>query len=141
MLTVRQSSLFISMSSTTSSSLPVVTPISSPHDPHAYRTVTLANGLQCMLINDKPKSAAQREREAAGQRKQQKKAAASGAAADEDAEEGAGESKPAVVCLAVRVGHWSDPAAIPGLAHFCEHMLFMGNAKFPGENGQSLCPA
>ena len=26
-----------------------------------------------------------------------------------------------------------DPHDLPGLAHFCEHMLFMGNEKYPGE--------
>lgn len=31
----------------------------------------------------------------------------------------------------------SDPQEIPGLAHFCEHMLFLGTEKFPDENGYS----
>ena len=31
----------------------------------------------------------------------------------------------------VQVGHFSDPEGIPGLAHFCEHMLFMGTETFP----------
>ena len=34
----------------------------------------------------------------------------------------------------VHVGHMSDPARLPGLAHFCEHMLFLGSAKYPGED-------
>lgn len=34
----------------------------------------------------------------------------------------------------VRVGHLSDPAEYPGLAHFLEHMLFMGTEKYPDEN-------
>lgn len=34
----------------------------------------------------------------------------------------------------VRVGHLSDPDDLPGLAHFLEHMLFMGSAKYPAEN-------
>jgi insulysin len=38
--------------------------------------------------------------------------------------------------LDVNVGHFSD-ADIAGLAHFCEHMLFMGSAEFPGENEYS----
>ena len=28
----------------------------------------------------------------------------------------------------------SDPDDFLGLAHFCEHMLFLGTEKFPGEN-------
>lgn len=35
--------------------------------------------------------------------------------------------------LAVGVGSWSDPAQYPGMAHFLEHMLFMGTAAYPEE--------
>ncbi|KAH8097512.1 M16 peptidase-like protein [Aureococcus anophagefferens] len=35
--------------------------------------------------------------------------------------------------LDVKVGFLSDPWDRPGLAHFCEHMLFLGNAKYPAE--------
>lgn len=31
-------------------------------------------------------------------------------------------------------GYMSDPDNIPGLAHFCEHMLFLGTKKYPDEN-------
>uniref|UniRef100_T1ISN5 Insulin-degrading enzyme n=1 Tax=Strigamia maritima TaxID=126957 RepID=T1ISN5_STRMM len=34
----------------------------------------------------------------------------------------------------VHVGQMSDPPDLPGLAHFCEHMLFLGTSKFPLEN-------
>lgn len=37
----------------------------------------------------------------------------------------------------VRVGHLSDPEDFQGLAHFCEHLLFMGTEKFPKENEYS----
>jgi len=40
----------------------------------------------------------------------------------------------AAASLDVRVGQFSDPAELPGLAHFCEHMLFLGTEKFPNEN-------
>lgn len=39
--------------------------------------------------------------------------------------------------LDVNVGHLSDPDHIPGLAHFCEHMLFLGTEKYPDENDYS----
>eukprot|EP00960_Hanusia_phi_P002949 87728-Hanusia_phi.AAC.1 len=39
----------------------------------------------------------------------------------------------AAAALNVHVGHFSDPDYVPGLAHFCEHMLFLGNKKFPQE--------
>ena len=34
----------------------------------------------------------------------------------------------------VKVGSLSDPDDAQGLAHFLEHMLFMGTSKFPDEN-------
>ena len=34
----------------------------------------------------------------------------------------------------VNVGSYSDPPAYPGLAHFCEHMLFLSNEKYPVED-------
>ncbi|KAM0753884.1 hypothetical protein T439DRAFT_338697 [Meredithblackwellia eburnea MCA 4105] len=36
--------------------------------------------------------------------------------------------------LNVKAGHLQDPEDIPGLAHFCEHLLFMGTEKYPAEN-------
>lgn len=43
---------------------------------------------------------------------------------DEDAEV-------AAAALNVSVGSWSNPADVPGLAHFLEHMLFLGTEKYP----------
>ncbi|KAJ2938650.1 hypothetical protein O0L34_g11978 [Tuta absoluta] len=37
----------------------------------------------------------------------------------------------------VNVGYLSDPPELPGLAHFCEHMLFLGTEKYPEENEYS----
>jgi len=34
--------------------------------------------------------------------------------------------------ISVRVGHLSDPENAQGLAHFCEHLLFMGTEKVSG---------
>lgn len=36
--------------------------------------------------------------------------------------------------IAVDAGSWDDPEQYPGMAHFCEHMLFMGSAKYPDSN-------
>ncbi|KAI9018492.1 Metalloenzyme, LuxS/M16 peptidase-like protein [Phycomyces nitens] len=36
--------------------------------------------------------------------------------------------------LSVSVGSMSDPPNLQGLAHFCEHLLFMGTQKYPKEN-------
>ncbi|KAF9075695.1 Metalloenzyme, LuxS/M16 peptidase-like protein [Rhodocollybia butyracea] len=40
----------------------------------------------------------------------------------------------AAASLDVAVGHLSDPDDMPGLAHFCEHLLFLGTEQFPKEN-------
>ena len=43
----------------------------------------------------------------------------------------------AAASMNVAVGQWNDPAELPGLAHFCEHMLFLGTEKYPDENEYS----
>ena len=45
-----------------------------------------------------------------------------------------GEEKLGACAMCVGVGSFSEPSEIPGLAHFVEHMLFMGSAKHPTEN-------
>lgn len=40
----------------------------------------------------------------------------------------------AAAALDVHVGYFSEPEQVPGLAHFCEHMLFLGTEAFPEEN-------
>lgn len=40
----------------------------------------------------------------------------------------------AAAALDVNIGAFEDPENLPGLAHFCEHLLFMGSTKFPDEN-------
>jgi len=37
--------------------------------------------------------------------------------------------------MAVDAGSFDDPQELPGLAHFCEHMLFLGTQKFPEASG------
>ncbi|KAL7566713.1 hypothetical protein ACA910_017769 [Epithemia clementina (nom. ined.)] len=44
------------------------------------------------------------------------------------------ESKTTAAAATVKVGAGSDPRSMPGLAHFCEHMVFLGSEKYPVEN-------
>ncbi|KAG6334740.1 hypothetical protein ID866_4358 [Astraeus odoratus] len=47
------------------------------------------------------------------------------------------QTENAAASLDVAVGHLSDPDDMPGLAHFCEHLLFLGTRQFPKENEYS----
>ncbi|BAE80975.1 insulinase family metalloproteinase [Chlamydia felis Fe/C-56] len=40
--------------------------------------------------------------------------------------------------LAVKTGNSSDPQEFPGLAHLTEHCVFLGNKKYPSNDGFSL---
>ena len=43
-------------------------------------------------------------------------------------------SKTVSVAATVKVGASSDPRTLPGLAHFTEHLVFLGSDKYPQEN-------
>lgn len=47
------------------------------------------------------------------------------------------EAEKSACAVSVRVGTMADPDRSLGLAHFLEHMLFMGSAKYPGSNEYS----
>ncbi|MDP5141589.1 insulinase family protein [Rheinheimera baltica] len=42
------------------------------------------------------------------------------------------DSEKSAAALTVNVGHFDDPVCREGLAHFLEHMLFLGSANYPG---------
>ena len=66
----------------------------SPADPRSYRAITLANGLEALLVSDP-------------------------------------DTDKAAAALDVNVGSGNDPADRPGMAHFIEHMLFLGTGNYP----------
>ena len=47
------------------------------------------------------------------------------------------ESNISAAAMAVAVGSFGDPPEVQGLAHFCEHMLFLGTQKYPNEHAYS----
>jgi len=53
---------------------------------------------------------------------------------DDDDEEDDDGLRKAAAALIVGAGSFHDPPCAHGLAHYLEHMLFMGSEKYPGEN-------
>ena len=47
------------------------------------------------------------------------------------------EAKKSSAALSVAVGAFQDPPEVQGIAHYLEHMLFMGTKKYPDENDYS----
>ena len=43
------------------------------------------------------------------------------------------KTEKASAAVDVNVGYFLDPDYLPGLAHFLEHMLFLGTEKYPKE--------
>nr|XP_061798307.1 nardilysin-like [Nerophis lumbriciformis] len=78
--------------------------IKSPNDTKQYRYIVLDNGLRVLLISDW-----------------------------EALKRGYTAMQPSAA-MCVGVGTFSDPTDLPGLAHFLEHMVFLGNEKYPSTN-------
>lgn len=114
----------------------------SPNDQKKYRLVTLPNALTALLISTcevKHRAGALLDDHDAGE---------DGFSdddedmSDDDEDDDAGSeeedgfdgedehdgvpSRRAGACLTVGVGSFADPEHLPGLAHYLEHMLFMG---------------
>lgn len=47
------------------------------------------------------------------------------------------EADKSAACMDVSVGAGKDPKTFEGIAHFLEHMLFMGSKKYPKEDEYS----
>lgn len=47
------------------------------------------------------------------------------------------DTQKSAAALSVGIGSFKDPIETQGLAHYLEHMLFMGTEKYPDENDYS----
>jgi secreted Zn-dependent insulinase-like peptidase len=136
----------------------------SPLDKKLYRHITLPNGLQAVLIQDTiamqqlAQSGGDDEADESDdeddddnpddvpsttERPPRNHGPRSSVNDDDDDENGGHDDddedtdnvvRNAACCIVVGAGSVSDPPHCPGLAHFLEHLLFMGSTKYPGEN-------
>ena len=105
----------------TSSSVPEFPSIiKSPTDLKDYKLIQLENGLKALLISDTSYDLKKLDQE------------------ELEVENGVTNSqtglKRSAASLRIEVGSFSDPEELQGLAHFLEHMVFMGSRKYPAEN-------
>ncbi|RAL37378.1 hypothetical protein DM860_000072 [Cuscuta australis] len=130
----------------------------SPNDKRLYRYIELSNGLCALLVHD-PEICLNLHTEAPADCQVTEDEAEDEESGDEDeeeedddeqeedetedeseCEEGNGDKKKkdshkkAAAAMCVGMGSFSDPYEAQGLAHFLEHMLFMGSTEFPDEN-------
>ncbi|KAH1009982.1 nardilysin isoform X1 [Dendroctonus ponderosae] len=129
------------------------TPTKSASDPKEYKVIQLQNGLIACLIADKRSNFVEMETTEDSDEEmldadQSDLESEEGSEADseDDGSESNEESdsaceknnkrkvKLAAAGLSVGVGSFSDPKDVPGMAHFLEHMVFMGSEKYPQEN-------
>ena len=117
----------------------------SPADPLLYRALQLDNNLKVLLISDPTASL-----DDPNQIDDDEDLESGSEGAEESSEEGSdnsdseGEPGPGLTsdvglrnsaaALSVASGSFHEPKDAPGLAHFLEHMVFMGSKKYPDEN-------
>lgn len=102
----------------------------SPLDKKLYKYLELPNGLQCVLVSDTDAMHAHYDMEEEDDNDHMD----SGSDDDTDHDDW---DRDASICILVGAGSAHDPTMIHGLAHFLEHLLFMGSSQFPGENEYS----
>ncbi|KAI3994183.1 hypothetical protein MKX01_012440 [Papaver californicum] len=128
--------------------------IKAPTGKRLYRIVHLPNGLQALLIHDPeifpegpPDPSKTLENDNAEEEEEddddddKEEDDEDDEEEDDEEEEELNEkrtsvppTKKAAAAISVGIGSFSDPSEAQGLAHFLEHMLFMGSAEFPDEN-------
>lgn len=121
-------------------------PVKSANDKKDYSVIRLENGLTALLVSDEASThdikildsdseiSDASDSESSDAESCTSKASVESQASRTERGPPKKDEKLAACSLTVGVGSFSDPDDIPGLAHFLEHMVFMGSEKFPKEN-------
>ncbi|XP_041450144.1 nardilysin [Drosophila obscura] len=104
-------------------------PDKSDGDRKLYRALSLSNGLRAMLISDPTYNI---EHTSDVRHHPPTDGARSSESSNPSIENFHG--KLAACAVLVNVGSFSEPRQYQGMAHFLEHMIFMGSEKYPIEN-------
>ncbi|SPP85819.1 nardilysin [Drosophila guanche] len=104
-------------------------PDKSDCDKKLYRALSLSNGLRAMLISD---STNKIEHTPEVLHPLPTRIASSSESSNPSLEHFQGNL--AACAVLVNVGSFSEPRQYQGMAHFLEHMIFMGSKKYPMEN-------
>ncbi|KAK3218933.1 hypothetical protein Dsin_012903 [Dipteronia sinensis] len=132
------------------------TVIKSPYDRKLYRIIELNNGLSALLVHDpeiysddaigNSKALQNNTEDEEDEDDDEYEDEEDGDEMDEDEDEeeeeeeekekrgSSSQTKKAAAAMCVGMGSFLDPVEAQGLAHFLEHMLFMGSTGFPDEN-------
>lgn len=128
------------------------TPDKSYSDRKQYRSIVLPNGFHALLISDPTERSRSPPPPAANNSVTIDESSDDGVSVtsatneltesegeEEEEHDGSeagdeGGEKLAAAALCIGVGSFSDPKPVQGLAHFLEHMIFMGSKKYPTEN-------
>ena len=114
----------------------------SPLDRKLYRTLLLPNGIECLLVQDTMAMHQQQDDESYDDDSDEGSSSCDSGDSDQDSKEentgfqdGGGTGiRDAAVAVVVGAGSLMDPLHCQGVAHFLEHLLFMGSEKYPDEN-------
>lgn len=118
-------------------------PTKSESDKKEYSVIQLKNGLTALIVSDKLNlvnledmntNDSSNESISGSDSSEEESGDESVKSDEEDIAEPSSQEKLAACALTIGVGSFSDPENIPGLAHFLEHMIFMGSEKYPKEN-------
>lgn len=104
-------------------------PDKSEGDRKLYRAVNLSNGVRAMLISDPGPG----EMSASASQASMAHSRASRAGSSDSSLEQY-QGKLAACAVLMSAGSFYEPRQYQGLAHFLEHMIFMGSEKYPIEN-------